>query len=135
MSIHGIIFIDLVALSIIGLIVNLVRTRKLNVGYAVIWLLALSGVIALVSFSPLLEFITHSVGAIYPASAVSLLAFVFIFLVLIFFSIQLSKLLFQQNELIQYLALKELLEKEKQATRQDIKEAFEIHELVKEPKE
>jgi hypothetical protein len=50
------------------------------------------------------------VGATYPASAVSLLAFVFIFVVLIFFSVQLSTLMDRQVKLVQAVALKEVLE-------------------------
>jgi hypothetical protein len=115
MNIHGIVFIDTLALAIIGLIVNLVRTHKLNVGYAVIWVAALLGLITIISIPSLLGFVTTSVGAIYPASAVSLLAFVFIFLVLIFFSVQISLISFRQNELIQYMALRDLVEKEGEA--------------------
>jgi hypothetical protein len=132
MSIHGILLIDLLGLVIIGLIINLVRTHKLNVGYAVVWLLALLGLIITISFPPLLEFITSSVGAIYPASALSLLAFVFILLVLIFFSIQLSMISFRQNELIQYMALKDLLDEEKKTSEKDKGAVNEIFTQVRE---
>jgi hypothetical protein len=132
MSIHGILFIDLLGLVIIGLIINLVRTHKLNVGYAVVWLLALIGLMITISFPPLLEFITRSVGAIYPASALSLLAFVFIFLVLIFFSIQISMISFRQNELIQYIALKDLSDEGKKTTKNDQGDVNEFYNQVRE---
>lgn len=114
MSIQGIILIDILGLGLIILILNLVRTHKLHVGYAVIWLLAVSGLITTISIPPLLALVTKAVGAIYPASALSLLAFVFIFLVLIFFSVQLSLISARQVELTQALALKELLAQEGQ---------------------
>jgi hypothetical protein len=112
MSTQGIILIDIMGLALIILTLNLVRTHKLYVGYAVMWALAVSGLMVLISVPPLMSFITVSVGAIFPASAVSLLAFVFIFIVLIFFSVELSALSSRQVELAQSLALNELLRKE-----------------------
>jgi hypothetical protein len=109
MSTQGIIIIDLVGLGLILLIVNLVRTQKLYVGYAGIWLFATAGLLAVVSVPPLRAFITAAVGAVFPASALTLLAFVFIIFLLIFFSVKLTILSERQTELIQFLALKDLL--------------------------
>lgn len=115
MSAQGIILIDIMGLGLIILIVNLVRTHKLHVGYAIIWLLAVLTLMILVSAPPLLSLVTQAVGAIFPASALSLLAFVFIILVLIVFSVQLSLLSARQVELAQSQALGELLKQEEQA--------------------
>ncbi|MFO7964785.1 MAG: DUF2304 domain-containing protein [Desulfobacterales bacterium] len=111
-SIQGIILIDLIGFVLIILIVNLVRTRKLHVGYGVIWLLAVSAMMIMISFRPLLISVTMAVGATYPASALSLLAFILIFLFLIFFSVQLSAIAERQVELAQSHALRELLNQE-----------------------
>jgi hypothetical protein len=102
-------------IGLILLTLNLVRTDKLYVGYAVMWASAVSGLMILVSVPSLLAFVTVLVGAIFPASAISLLAFVFIFIVLIFFSVELSILSSRQVKLAQSLALNELLGKEQQA--------------------
>jgi hypothetical protein len=110
MSIQGIILIDVLGLGFILLILNLIRTRKLHVGYAVVWFLAVAGMMLLVSIPPILEFLPRAVGAIFPASALSLLAFVFIFLMLIFFSVQLSVISSRQVALIQAMAVRGLLE-------------------------
>jgi hypothetical protein len=112
MSLQGRILIVIAGLWLITLIINLVRTRKLHVGYAVIWLLAVSGLIVMVAVPPLLDLITRAVGAIFPASALSLLAFVFIFLVLIFISVQLSMLSSRVTEMAQSLAMSKLREQE-----------------------
>jgi hypothetical protein len=111
-STQGIIVIDVLGLCLLGLIVNLTRTRKLYVAYGIVWFLAASAVIVLVSIPPMLDLVTRAVGALFPASALSLLAFVFIFVVLIFFSVQLSTLSARQAELIQVLALREALARE-----------------------
>jgi hypothetical protein len=109
MSTQGIILIDIVGLGLIVLLVNLVRTHKLHVVYGVIWLLAVLGLVITISFLPLMTLVTHAVGATYPASALSLLAFVFIFLMLIFFSVQLSLVSARQIELAQSQAISQLL--------------------------
>jgi hypothetical protein len=112
MSIQGIVLIDVLGLGFILLILNLIRTRKLHVGYAVVWFLAVAGMMLLVSIPPILEFLPRAVGAIFPASALSLLAFVFIFLMLIFFSVQLSVISSRQVALIQAMAVRGLLEED-----------------------
>jgi hypothetical protein len=112
MSTYGIIFINLMGLGMILLILNLLRTKKLNVNYAVIWILAILAMMVFISVPALLDLLPVMVGATYPASALSLLAFIFIFLVLIFFSVQLSIISRRQTDLIQALALQELLKQE-----------------------
>ncbi len=109
MSIQGIVIIDLLGLGFVLLILNLIRTKKLVVGFGVVWLLAVGGMMVLISVPPLLQGLPALLGAIYPASALSLLAFVFIFLILIFFSVQISILSTRQVELIQTVAIKGLL--------------------------
>ena len=114
MSTQGIVLIDIIGLGLILLTLNLVRTHKLYVGYAVMWALAVAGAMVLISIPPLMSFITVSVGATFPASAVTLLAFVFIFVVLIFLTVELSTISSRQVELAQSLALNELMRKEQQ---------------------
>jgi hypothetical protein len=116
MSLQGILLLDLFGVALIALTVNLVRTRKLHTAFAVIWLLALVGMIAIVSIPALLAFVTRVVvGAIFPASALTLLAFALVFCMLISFSMQLSVISARQIELAQNLALKELLLQDKLA--------------------
>lgn len=122
MSTQGIILIDIVGLGLIILVLNLVRMHKLHVGYAVLWLLAVLGLMVTISFPPLLTLVTQAVGATYPASALSLLAFVFILLMLIAFSVQISLLSARQIELAQSQALSELLAQEGQSRDQDLEE-------------
>ena len=63
-SIQGIIFIDVVGLGLVTLILHLVRTHRLYVGYALLWFLSLAMLMITVSFPPLLTFVTKAVGAI-----------------------------------------------------------------------
>jgi hypothetical protein len=125
MSTQGIILIDIVGLGLIVLIVNLVRTHRLHVGYGVIWLLAVLAVMVTVSFFPLLTLVTKAVGATFPVSALSLLAFVFILLMLIFFSVHLSLLYARQIKLAQSQALTEMLAQEGRGADQPVEEDVE----------
>ena len=108
MSIQGIIIIDLLGVAFFLLLLHLVRTKKLYITYAVIWSIADLGMMLIVTIQPVLYLLPELVGAVYPASALSLLGFVFIFLVLIFMSVKLSILSARQIELIRLLALKEV---------------------------
>ena len=103
------------------MIVNFVRTQKLYIGYAVLWLLSVIGLMITVSFPPLLAFVTSAIGAIFPASALTLLAFVFVFFILIIYSLKLSILTSKQSELIQQIALNELIKQEKNGRDNEIK--------------
>ncbi|MHC4476805.1 MAG: DUF2304 domain-containing protein [Planctomycetota bacterium] len=111
---QGIIIINIMGLGLIILILNLIRTRKLYVGYGALWLLMTLGMMAIISIPPVLNTITRAVGATFPASALSLMAFALIFVILIFFSLKLSTLSERVIELTQALALKDLLNAEAQ---------------------
>lgn len=109
MTSQGIIVIDILALGLLGLILHLVRTGKLHVAYGALWFVSTGALLLTVSVPPLLRLVTRIVGAVFPVSALTLLAFVFVFLVLIFFSVKLSELSARQIELIQTLGLRKLL--------------------------
>jgi hypothetical protein len=107
MSIQGIILLDLIGILLMILTLNLVRTRRLHVVYGVIWSVAVVLMILIISIPPLLALVTVAVGATFPASAMTLLAFVLVFAMLIFFSMQISTVARRQIELAQAIALKE----------------------------
>jgi hypothetical protein len=107
MSIQGIILLDLIGILLMILTLNLIRTRRLHVVYGVIWSVAVVLMILIISIPPLLALVTMAVGATFPASAMTLLAFVLVFAMLIFFSMQISTVARRQIELAQAIALKE----------------------------
>lgn len=107
MSTQGILLLDLIGVLFILLALNLVRMRRLYVVYGVVWLLAALIMMTIISIPPLLALVTISVGATFPASAMTLLAFVLVFGMLIIFSVQLSTINARQIELAQSIALKE----------------------------
>ena len=98
----------IVASGILLLIVlELVRRRRLLERYALLWLL--SGVVLLIlsTFRGLLEDAARVIGVDYPPSALFFIAFAFVLLLLLHFSVAVSRLADQSKVLAQRLALLE----------------------------
>jgi hypothetical protein len=114
MSLQGILIIDILGVGFIIMLINLVRIKKLYVSYAIIWLFSIILLMLIISVPPLLALLPGLVGAVYPASALSLLAFVLIFMILIFMSVKISILHTRQVELIQHLAMNALQAQDRQ---------------------
>lgn len=113
MSLHGVILIDLLAVLFIAGVLYLMRSGWLYASYAALWIGSTIALAILVSVPPLLAMLTSAVGAVIPVSALTLLAFVLIVLVLVLFSVKLTELHERQTSLIQALALQALDDRER----------------------
>lgn len=94
------------ALLLIG-VLELVRRRKLLERYALLWLFSAGVLLALAAWTGLLDWIADVVGISYAPSALFVIAFGFILLLLLHFSIATSRLSDQTKVLAQRLALLE----------------------------
>jgi hypothetical protein len=103
--------IQIVALAASGLlligVLELVRRRKLLERYALLWLFSGTVLLALAAWAGLLESVAEAVGIRYPPSALFVIAFGFILMLLLHFSIAVSRLSDQTKVLAQRLALLE----------------------------
>lgn len=90
MTLQGVIFLWVLNILILLWVFNLSRQRKLSVGYAVVWVFWTVLGLLVVSVPPLLDLVTRAVGAIFPASALSVLAFGFLFVMQVYVLSQLS---------------------------------------------
>jgi hypothetical protein len=101
--------IQLVAVAASGLlllaVLELVRQRRLLERYAVLWLFSALVLLGLAVWSGLLEEIAHAIGVIYPPNALFLIAFGFVLVLLLHFSIAVSRLSDQTKVLAQRLAM------------------------------
>lgn len=88
-------------------VLELVRRRRLQERYALLWLLSALVLMGLAVWRGLLEEVAALVGVAYPPSALFLIAFAFILLLLLHFSIAVSRLSEQTKILAQRLALLE----------------------------
>jgi hypothetical protein len=86
-------------------IVELIRRGRLKEKYSLLWLFA-GGVLLLLSASrALLDYISHLLGVFYPPSLLFLLAFLFLLLITLHFSVVVSGLSEKNKQLAQELAM------------------------------
>ncbi len=86
---------------------ELVRRRKLMERYSLLWLLAALVLLVLAIFGDLLGAVSDALGIATPSNALFLIAFVFVTLVLLHFSVTISRLTDDSKVLAQQLALVE----------------------------
>lgn len=86
---------------------DLLRRRRMNVEYGLLWLLLAAGVLVVVGWKGLLFRVTFWMGARQPASILTLLSLAFIFFFLAFLTVQLSTMSSRIRRLTQVVALLE----------------------------
>jgi hypothetical protein len=99
------IFAIIASVLIMLLVVELVRRRRLREEYSWLWLLTGGFIILLVIWYDLLVFITHMIGAVAPTTTLFIFGLLFLMLISLHYSIQISKLSHQVKEIAQQLAL------------------------------
>jgi len=93
-------------------VLELVRRRRLLERYALLWLLSALVLLGLAVWSGLLENIANVVGIKYPPNALFVIAFGFVLVLLLHFSIAVSRLTDQSKVLAQRLAVLEERQRE-----------------------
>ncbi len=108
--------VALIAIGTLFLIVlDLVRRRRLLERYALLWLGSAIALFGLAAWSGLLEWVSGSIGVVTPANALFVAAFGFVLVLLLHFSIAVSRLTDQSKILAQRLAILEERERELEA--------------------
>jgi hypothetical protein len=92
-------------LILLGLVLEMVRRRRLREEYSWLWLLTAMGFLAVALWPRLGEGVTRFFGASDPISTFSFLGLFFLFLISIQFSIQISRLTSQNKDLAQQIAI------------------------------
>jgi hypothetical protein len=88
-------------------VLELVRRRRLLERYALLWLLSAIVLLALAVWQGLLADLARAIGVIYPPNALFLIAFGFVLMLLLHFSVAVSRLADQSKVLAQRVALLE----------------------------
>jgi hypothetical protein len=88
-------------------VLELVRRRRLLERYALLWLLSAVVLLGLAVWRDALKTISDAIGVAYPPNALFFIAFAFILLLLLHFSVAVSRLSDQSKVLAQRLALLE----------------------------
>jgi hypothetical protein len=99
--------VEVIALAVVVClgIFELVRRKRLLERYALVWLTAGVSVLVLGLWKGLLTTLSHAVGIAYPPSALFVVTFLFVLVMLVNFSTTVSRLSDQNNVLAQRLAL------------------------------
>jgi hypothetical protein len=95
------------ALLLIAVVLELIRSRRLQERYALLWLLTGGVILVLAVWRDLLGVVSSAIGIHYPPSALFAVAGVFILVVLLHYSTVISKLSETNKVLAQRLALLE----------------------------
>ena len=105
MTLHQKVFALLLGISILALILEMVRRRRLGEEYSFLWLLIGAGIIVLVLWQGLLERVTRLIGAVAPTTTIFIFGIVILVLINLHFSVKISKLSRQVKDLTQQIAL------------------------------
>ena len=93
-------------------LLELVRRRRMLERYAILWLFCAVALLGLSVWKGLLTDLAHAVGIFYAPSALFVIAFGFVLVLLLHFSVAVSKLAEQNKVLAQRLALLEERQRE-----------------------
>jgi hypothetical protein len=106
MTTQGIIVLIAVGLTLLVWILDLVRRDRLYAGYGIIFLFTILGALLVLVVPALLGGITRLVGALFPASALTLLALCFIVFMLVYVLAQITVVSNRLAIVVQELAIR-----------------------------
>ena len=95
------------AFALLLIVLEMVRRRRLMERYALLWLFSALVLLALAIWRDFLETIANTIGIVYPPNALFVIAFGFVLVLLLHFSIAVSRLADQSKVLAQRVALLE----------------------------
>jgi hypothetical protein len=107
-SVRAKVFVCLIGLCFIGYIVYLLYKKKLTENFALGWIFITMMAVSSVIFHSVLKYLSLFSGIKLGAVAISLYTFVFIFTMLIVFSIKISMLTAQNKKMAQLIGLLEM---------------------------
>ncbi len=91
--------------TVLLVMIELVRRRRLREEYALLWLATGTAMVALCVGYPLLEWITRAIGAVLPTTTLFLFGLLFLLAISVHFSVVLSRLTLQVRRMAQEMAI------------------------------
>jgi hypothetical protein len=98
---------SIAALAFLVIIFELIRRRRLEERYALLWLLTGGVILVLAAWRDALRLVSDAVGIAYPPSALFVIASLFVLIVLLHYSTVISELSERNVKLAQHLAILE----------------------------
>jgi hypothetical protein len=99
------IFAIMASIFIMLIVIYLVKKKKLREEYSWLWLLTGTTITLLVIWYDLLILVSHLIGAILPTTTLFVFGLLFLMLISLHYSIQISKLSYQIKKMAQEMAL------------------------------
>lgn len=100
-------FAALASVALLGIVIELIRSRKLRERYALLWLATAGVILFFAVWRSGLHDLSRALGIAYPPNALFVLAMLFVLVLLLHFSTVISKLSDRSTLLTQRLALLE----------------------------
>jgi hypothetical protein len=100
-------FAALASVVLLGIVIELIRSRKLRERYALLWLATAGVILFFAAWRAGLHSLSDALGIAYPPNALFVLALLFVLVLLLHFSTVISKLSDRSTTLTQRLALLE----------------------------
>lgn len=100
-------FAALASVVLLGIVIELIRTRRLRERYALLWLATAGVILVFAVWRSGLHDLSRALGVAYPPNALFVLAILFMLVLLLHFSTVISKLSDRSTTLTQRLALLE----------------------------
>lgn len=100
-------FAALASVVLLGIVIELIRSRKLRERYALLWLATAGVILFFAAWRSGLHNLSNALGIAYPPNALFVLAMLFVLVLLLHFSTVISKLSDRSTTLTQRLALLE----------------------------
>jgi hypothetical protein len=100
-------FAALASVVLLGVVIELIRSRKLRERYALLWLATAGVILFFAAWRTGLHNLSEALGIAYPPNALFVLALLFVLVLLLHFSTVISKLSDRTTTLTQQLALLE----------------------------
>jgi hypothetical protein len=98
-------FAVLTSLATLGLVLELVRRRRLKEEYSWLWISTAAGMLVLSGWYGLIEWVSHAIGAVTVTTTLFLFGLIFLLLISVHFSTVISRLTQQVRRLTQELAI------------------------------
>ena len=100
-------FAALASVALLGIVIELIRARKLRERYALLWLATAAVILVFAVWRSGLHELSKALGVAYPPNALFVIAMLFVLVLLLHFSTVISKLSDRSTTLTQRLALME----------------------------
>lgn len=127
LSNRGQLILVAIGLLFILYLFSLLRKQKITESHGLLWLFVSIAMIVIVSIDKLLMGFTHILGAQYPSSALTMIGLLFIIVLLLFFTLQITNITYKFRQLVQELSLQNAdLQTRLQALEKNMQEKGEV---------